>query len=723
VSVAADGQALDVTEAEAASGALAARERRFRRAFDDAAVGMTLTDPDGTITRVNAAFASMLGYTPAELVGVHVGALSHPDDLAVTLEQLSLAHARPSAADRRVIEKRYVRKDGGIAWGHVGIAAVRAADGRLDFVATQIEDVSELRLAEARREQAEQALRASEARCAGLVERARDAVFTADLEGNFTFVNPAASELTGYSEAELLRLSFLDLIPRREQPIARELLARRLAGGHGEHVALRLVAKDGRRVHVDVTGNVVGTDGAPGHIEGIARDVTDRHGLEEELRRRIFHDELTQLPNRTLLLDRLAQATGRNSRSDGGVAVLLLDIDDFKLVNDTLGHEAGDELLIEVAARLRVSARTSDTVARLGGDEFALVAEGVGATGDVVRLAERVQAAFERRFTIGGTRLRITASVGIAVATGGEQPSALLRDADTAMYRAKASGKGGSEFFDVAMRDRLVRRLELASALGESLHDGGLEIHYQPIVSLDDGELLAVEALLRWSHPRFGTVDPGEFVPLAEENGLIVPLGRHVIEVAARDAAAWRARDPDALPLGVFVNLSPRELLQESFVPFLARTLGEHGLSGSDLAFELNERVFIDDRDHTLVRNLQELTRRGIRLILDDFGTGYSALASLRRFPLAALKIDRYLISTIDGDEREQPVMRAIVSIGKALGIAVIAEGVESEQQLADLRALGCDAAQGYHLGRPVGAGELTELLAAHVPRRLRLAR
>ena len=571
---------------------------------------------------------------------------------------------------------------------------------------------------------AEQALRASEARYASLVERARDAVFTADLEGNFTSVNPAASEITGYGEPELLRMSFFDLIPRRERPRASEILGRRFAGGADEHVALELVAKDGRCVYVDVTGNLVESDGAPGHMEGIARDVTDRHRLEEELRRRIFHDELTQLPNRTLLHDRLAQATGRNSRSDGGVAVMLLDLDDFKLVNDTLGHEAGDELLIEVAARLRASARTSDTVARLGGDEFALVAEGVGANGDVVGLAERVHEAFERQFTICGTTLQITASVGITVATGDEQPSALLRDADTAMYRAKANGKGGSEFFDIAMRDRLVRRLELASALGESLHDGRLEVHYQPIVSLHDGGLLAVEALLRWSHPRFGTVEPAEFIPLAEANGLIVPLGRHVIETAARAAAGWRARSPDALPLGVFVNLSPRELFQESFVPFLARTLGEHGLSGSDLAFELNERVFIDDRDHTLVRNLQELTRRGIRLILDDFGTGYSALASLERFPLAALKIDRHLISPIDADHREQPVMRAIVSIGKALGIAVIAEGVETEQQLADLRALGCDAAQGYHLGKPVGADELTALVAAQVPpRRLRIAR
>jgi len=277
------------------------------------------------------------------------------------------------------------------------------------------------------------------------------------------------------------------------------------------------------------------------------------------------------------------------------------------------------------------------------------------------------------------------------------------------------------------MRARLLRRLELATALGEALHGDQLDVHFQPIVSLADGEILAAEALLRWSHPEFGAVEPSEFIPLAEENGLIVPLGRHVIEAAARAAAGWRAANPDALPLGVFVNLSPRELFQESFLPFLTRTLREHGLTGSDIAFELTERVFIDDRDHTPTRNLQELTRRGFRLILDDFGTGYSALASLKRFPLAALKIDRYFISTIDDEHQEKPVMKAIVSIGKTLGITVIAEGVESERQLADVRALGCDAAQGYHLGVPMPASELTPRLAAAarppLAARLRLAR
>jgi EAL domain-containing protein (putative c-di-GMP-specific phosphodiesterase class I) len=328
---------------------------------------------------------------------------------------------------------------------------------------------------------------------------------------------------------------------------------------------------------------------------------------------------------------------------------------------------------------------------------------GVAPEREVAALARRFLSEFEKPFAVGRTQRRVSGSLemSIARAGGGATPIELLRDADTAMYRAKTSGKARFDVFDADLRQELLRPVGLGASLEQALRNRQLELGYRPIVSVDDGQPMAVEAIVRWTDGRWGSVSPAEFVPLAEENGLIVPLGRFVLGEAAWQIARRRLEVPEALPFGILVNISPRELGEPGYATHVAATLAEHGLSSADLALELTERAFIDESNTTVNDNLTEITQNGIRLVLDDFGTGYSALASLKRFPLAAVKIDRYFIDAIRSAESPAPITRAVVSLGHTLGMRVIAEGIESQVQLDYLRRLGCDAAQGYLLGRP----------------------
>ncbi len=440
----------------------------------------------------------------------------------------------------------------------------------------------------------------------------------------------------------------------------------------------------------------------------------DLVGAQEELTYQALHDGLTGLPNRALLIDRLAQAFSRSRRHRKEIAVMLLDVDNFKLINESLGHGAGDELLVDLARRLSTVVRSSETIARLGGDEFALVAEGRFAKNELGVLAERILSVFAQPFVVKGVTRDVSGSLGIALGRPEDDSAAadILRDADAAMYRAKSRGKGCFDIFDYGLRKELLRNIELGAALTNALEVGEFEVCYQPIVTTTDGTTLALEALIRWPHPSWGWVQPSEFIPLAEESGMIVRLDEYVLREAVRHLAQLRRRSPTVLPLGVFVNISPRDLAEPGFPALAAAIIAEHGLLPTDVAFELTERVFIDDHD-TVLDNLSELTERGIRLLLDDFGTGYSALASLQRFPLAAIKIDRYFIEAIRSPGDEAPIVRAVIGLGHALGLMVIAEGIETQAQLDYLRRLDCDAVQGFLVGRPLPSGAGNESLAS----------
>ena len=672
-----------------------------------------IADADQRLRWGNSAVQRALGYPVESLLGTQIPELIHPDDLPRVLDVIAKLSPQPRAGG--TVDFRMRAADG--SWHFMETSATNLLhDPAVEGFVISLKDATERVLAEG-------ALKTSERRYRDLVERSHELIYSATPDGRFTSVNLAAAELTGYGVDELVGMSVFDLIVPEERLRAAEALERVARGSEPQGIELELRAKDGRRLFIEVRTHLVADDGGTAHVEGLARDVTQRHLLEERLRYEGIHDALTGLPNRTLLLDRLSRALDQRGDGHTKVAVMLLDVNQFKLINDDLGHAAGDEVLVELAQRFRRLLRKTETLARFGGDEFALVAEGDGAQAGLVTLAERMLSAFARPFNVAGVSRKLTGSLGIAIAADDSTPAQLLRDADTAMYRVKATRSGNFAFFDTAMRDQLVQQNAVKEALRDALRHGALQVHYQPIWCLADDALLAVEALVRWRHPQWGWVAPDEFIPLAEQCGLIVPLGRRVLDEAVRQTAAWRAANAAALPLGVFVNLSPPEFAEPDFADFVAQTLATHRLAPSDLAFELTERVFIDTDDEVVTGNLDRLAATGIRLVLDDFGTGYSALSSLQRFPFAALKIDRSFIGAIQSADTDAPITRAAVSLGRSLGLAVIAEGIETDTQLDYVRQLHCTAAQGFRLARPQTAADVAALIGVATVKPRRRAR
>jgi diguanylate cyclase (GGDEF)-like protein len=445
-------------------------------------------------------------------------------------------------------------------------------------------------------------------------------------------------------------------------------------------------------------------------VANVLSAAVERHRKEESTRHASLHDPLTGLPNRALVLDRLDLALARRRREGIDVAMLMLDLDRFKIINDSLGHAVGDDLLLALASRLRRSVRASDTVARLSGDEFVVLCERPAGVRHVVALAERIGAAISAPFELASGEHFLTVSIGIAMAESAEDTSAsLLRDADAAMYRAKQRGPGRYELFDATVRAQVLARLRTEKELRQALDQDMLRVHYQPIIDLSCGKPAAIEALVRWEHPRRGLVAPVDFIEIAEETGLIIELGRHVLETACEQAASWQRRF--RLPLRIFVNVSGCQLNNPLFPLEVADIEAASGMLRGTLGLEVTESVLIDEAGASMTA-LSDLHSRGLRLVLDDFGTGYSSLSYLKRVPLDGVKVDRSFTDGLDGSPQDAAIMKAIVEMCGVLDLTVIAEGVESEGQLQQLRALGCEQAQGYLLCHPQPAEEIGEFLA-----------
>jgi diguanylate cyclase (GGDEF)-like protein len=448
-------------------------------------------------------------------------------------------------------------------------------------------------------------------------------------------------------------------------------------------------------------------------VANVVSGAVDRHHTEEEVRHAALHDSLTGLPNRTLGLDRLEGALARRRRDGRDVAVLLLDLDLFKLVNDSYGHGIGDDLLVTLAPRLHDAVRPSDTVARLGGDEFLVVCEQLDGAHDAIQVAERVAHAVSQPIVLRSGEHFITASIGIAMADSADRDTeTLIRDADAAMYRAKERGRGRFELFDDLLRERVLTRLRTETELRRALERDELRVVYQPVVDLADGSVVAVEALVRWQHPERGLLDPMEFVPVAEESGLIEPLGRWVLEAACREGAALQKRFPRPDPLLLCVNTSARQISDAAFPAEVAEIARRSGLVPGSLALEITETVLMEEA-HAPVTVLAQMRDYGLRLMLDDFGTGYSSLGYLKRFPLDVVKVDRSFIAGLGHDEEDSAIVAAVISMAHTLGLSVIAEGVERAEQIEQLRRLRCDRVQGRLLARPLPAPELEALMAA----------
>ena len=561
-------------------------------------------------------------------------------------------------------------------------------------------------------------LRESEERYALAAQAANDGLWEWDLVSGKFYFSPRWFAGLGFEPREsTTRLTdWLVHIHANEREAFRTALEAHLAGHtssfEGEY---RLRHRDGSWRSMLVRGLAVRDSvGRATRIAGSQTDITDRRRAEDQLLHDAFHDQVTGLPNRALFLDRLAGSIARSRRHSGFLfAVLFLDLDRFKVINDSLGHAAGDRLLTTVASRLTACLRHGDTVARLGGDEFAVLLDDLGHLDEAVAMAEQIHRELGRPFRIEGTEIFPSASIGIATSkTGYQQPEEVLRDADTAMYRAKSLGKARHQVFDTEMHARAVNLLLLEGDLRRALEERSFEVHYQPIVRLADRSVLGFEALLRWSHPARGMIPQGEYLPLAEETGLITPIGWWVLAEACRQIADWGEQFPQPVPLWVSVNLSARQLVQPELITEVESALAEHGLAAARLRLEITEGAVLEQSERALAA-VDRLSSLGVRIDLDDFGTGYSSLSYLHRLPIDRVKIDRSFIASINEQSDSLEIVRAIIGLSRSLGMEVVAEGIEREAQATTLRALGCELAQGFFFSPPLVAREAERYLRA----------
>ncbi|MBI5912318.1 MAG: EAL domain-containing protein [Betaproteobacteria bacterium] len=526
------------------------------------------------------------------------------------------------------------------------------------------------------------------------------------------YVNPAFARITGYSSQEVLGrnprlLHGTDLAQPELVTVRAALRDQRPC-----HVVLRNYRKDGSMYWNELNISPVRNDaGAVTHYIGVHSDVTDAKTHQDELARQANHDSLTGLPNRNLLRDRIDHTCARTRRYGDFAAVAFLDLDNFKLVNDSLGHSLGDHLLRAVAARLESSLRAMDTVARLGGDEFVLVLSDQKSEQSVSGELQRIVELFSQPFAVDGRDVFITASVGVALyPQDARDPESLMKSAELAMYRAKESGRNAYQLYTVEMQTRVTERLALESRLRRALEHGEFSLHYQPQVDLRSNRIFGCEALIRWTQADLGMVSPAKFIPLAEETGLIVPIGEWVLRTACRQCKIWQ--DAGLPAVTVAVNISARQFREKNLLQLVATILAETGLAPSQLELEVTESVIMHDAQHVIAA-LQAFRDMGVRLSVDDFGTGYSSLSYLKRFPVDRLKIDQSFVRDLSTDADDAAIAQAIITLGHTMNLRVIAEGVETPEQLAFLRRNHCDEMQGYLLGKPMPADEFGKLLAA----------
>jgi diguanylate cyclase (GGDEF)-like protein/PAS domain S-box-containing protein len=564
---------------------------------------------------------------------------------------------------------------------------------------------------------ADHAARQNEARFRSLVQHSSDVIIVTRTDATVRFVSPSATRVFGYDPAAMVRQSLTDLLhpEDRERAIVFFRDATQTPGVTGP-VEWRFRQPDGSWLNAEILATNLLHDSTVKGIVLNTRDVSERRRLEEQLIHQAFHDPLTGLANRALFRDRVSHALALAQRRGSPVTVLFLDLDDFKTVNDSLGHAEGDRLLIAAAERFLACARSADTVARLGGDEFAILIEGAdGREG----LPERLSAAMSHPFSLSGNQVRVTASIGVASANANDTADDLLRNADMAMYAAKRRGKGRAATYESKMYADIRERLDLEAALRAAIEGNQLTLFYQPIVTLQTGAIYGVEALLRWEHPQFGRLLPQHFVPLAEETGLIVQLGAWVLGEACRQVHEWRQKFTD-LPLAISVNISGRQLQGAGLTEALRQTLHSSGVEPSAVVLEITESVLMQQTDSVLER-LQQLKGLGVRLAIDDFGTGYSSLSYLQRFPIDILKIAKPFVEEVGQGADRSALARAIIGLGDTLRLRTIAEGIERAEQRSALIELGCVLGQGHHFWPALSAAAVEELLAADRKPNLRL--
>jgi diguanylate cyclase (GGDEF)-like protein/PAS domain S-box-containing protein len=708
----------DVTDRVRTEEALRKGEGRFRRVVEHAADSLIVHDPEGRIIDANPRACESLGYARGELLGMNM------TDVEVNLSRSSLLKSwrEMTTGVPLVIDGIHRRKDGTTFPVDVRVGLFRS--GERPLLLTLARDVTE-------RRKAEQALRESEKLFRQLFERSVDALFLHDGEGRIIDCNSEACRSLGYSREELLALSVKDIIADTTMDEGRwterdDRLWRVILGDGNTTRAIEGMAvgefrrKDGSTFPVEVGVSDVDYKGERLTLAS-ARDLTERKALEGRLAHLALHDSLTDLPNRTLLMERLEHALAKlsSSRDDrrDSVAVLFLDLDNFKVINDSLGHGAGDRLLVEVAERIKACLSPGNTAARLGGDEFVVVLEEVKGLDEAILVAERIVGSLRAPIVLERRELFVSTSIGISLGTPVNDCTVraedLMREADIAMYGAKKKGGNCHEVFDPRMGFRAIERLKLETELRRAAGNPGEEfvIYYQPWVDLRTGKICGMEALLRWRYPKRGLMAPVEFVPIAEETGLIVPIERWALREACRQATEWHERYPPGAEFPTMsVNLSARQFQHPCLVKEVAKILSETGLEPRALGLEITESVVMDSADDAIDK-LEKLKEIGVRLAIDDFGTGYSSMNYLKQFPLDLLKIDRSFVEGLGRDSEAEPIVSAIVRLARALNLEVVAEGVETADQLEHLRELGSNLAQGHYFAKPLPSKAASALL------------
>ena len=560
----------------------------------------------------------------------------------------------------------------------------------------------------------EQVMRESGRRYRILVQNTSDIITLLGADGTVHYESSALERVMGYRPEDQVGTNAFDWVHPDDVEQALIIFAEVLSTpGFHPPVEFRAPHKDGSWRYLEHNINNLLDDPDVRGIVITSRDITESKKLEEQLRHQAFHDTLTELPNRALFMDRLEHAFARTRRGEHSIAVLFMDLDNFKLVNDSLGHEVGNELLAGVARRLRACLRPEDTVARLGGDEFAILLEDITDEGEAARTALRIIESLRAPFKLGEHEAFATPSIGIALdASSRDKSEELLRMADMAMYQAKNNGEPYCLASGVGTTGQALRRLELETDLRRAIERKSLRVCYQPEVSVEDGRTVGMEALVRWAHPERGLLAASEFVPVAEETKLIAPIGLWVLEAACQQARVWQEQYPSIPPLTVWVNLSGKQFKQPELVDEVARALKKTGLRASALGLEITESVVMEDTQATIM-TLRELAGLGVRLAIDDFGTGYSSLSALHRFPVEILKVDRSFVEGLKNGSENTGILSAILDLGRALGMEVVAEGVETAEQLARLREMGYEMAQGNYFSEPLPDEAASELLAA----------
>jgi diguanylate cyclase (GGDEF)-like protein/PAS domain S-box-containing protein len=670
-------------------------ERRFKALVSNASDIIIVTDRSGALQYVSPAFERLLGLSAEPYQDQSLGRLLHPDDLQRIVDEFPALLEDPSQALHTIVRSQ----DADGRWRHFEATITNhLEDPDVEGVVSNLHDITELREAH---------------------ERFRSAFVNApigmamsDLEGRILRANPAMGEIVGRLPDDLVGLSVHDLThPDDRQSSEAEMGRLVSAGSIGYQIEKRYIHVDGHEVWVSASVSCVRDElNEPLYLIGQVEDVTERRALRERLAYAAIHDALTGLPNRELFMDRLDVALRRATRGGHHVAVIFLDLDRFKLINDSLGHDVGDQVLGAVAGRLSSVMRASDALARFGGDEFTVLCDEVDDEGDAVEVAQRLVLAMGQPLALPSGEVFVSLSVGIALSRPGQSGAVILRNADIAMYRAKERGPSRIELYREDDEHNVVSRLQTSNELHRALERHELELHYQPFVDLHTETLVGMEALVRWRHPTRGLLLPQDFIPLAEDGGLILPLGNWVLKEACRQVAVWHARRAevgmDNSRLNISVNVSAVQLADTGFPGQVAQALQESGIDPDRLWLEITESTLMRDADEAVVV-LQAFRDLGIHLEIDDFGTGYSSLSYLQRFPVESLKVDRTFVAELDHRSDNAAIVRAIIGLGDSLGLGIIAEGVERRSQVTRLQALGCHLAQGYLFGRPRPARDL----------------